>query len=181
MKLFNLIIFIYSSPFLIPYIGEKYFSRIKIHLKSLNIDLKITIRLRRSLKIWKFHVRCVSICVKFLSLEMAGWTGVITSERIEQFSETLPNILRNRVVKFADTEQPFTFTRQKKPRYCLLFASIAVQIELYFLHCVKKIFFCGSMVWCIRHFILTRNTRLNYDIKSTCYNFMIEISLKIWN
>lgn len=55
MKLVKLIISIYSPPFLIPNTGGKYFSRIKIYLKSFNNNLKMTIRLKKSLKIWKFH------------------------------------------------------------------------------------------------------------------------------
>lgn len=74
MKLLNLIIFIYSSPFLIPHTGEKYFYRIKIHLKSFNIDLKIMIRLRKSLKIWKFHQTC-TMCqyLREISIVRNGW------------------------------------------------------------------------------------------------------------
>lgn len=110
---------------------------------------------------------------------MAGRTDVITFERIEQFSEILSKILRNRVVvKFVNTERPFTFTRQRNRDTACYLPRFAVQIELYFLHCVKDLFFCGSMVWFIRHFILTRDTRLNYDIRSI-YNFMIGICLKI--
>lgn len=74
MKLLNLIIFIYNSPFLIPHTGGKYFYRIKIHLKSFNIDLKIMIRLRKSLKIWKFHQTC-TMCqyLREISIVRNGW------------------------------------------------------------------------------------------------------------
>lgn len=142
MKLVKLIIFIYSLPFLIPHTDGKYFSRIKIYLKSFNINLKITISLKKSLKIWKFHQTCmiyISIYVKFPSLEMAGWTGVITSERIEQFSETLSKILRNRVVKFADTERPFTFTRQRnRDTACY---SPRLRFKSNYIFCIRKIIF----------------------------------------
>lgn len=74
MKLVKLIIFIYSLPFLIPHTDGKYFSRIKIYLKSFNINLKITISLKKSLKIWKFHQTCMIYqYLREISIVKNGW------------------------------------------------------------------------------------------------------------
>lgn len=75
MKLVKLIISIYSPPvFLISNTGGKYFSRIKIYLKSFNNNLKMTIRLKKSLKIWKFHQTCMMYqYLREISIVRNGW------------------------------------------------------------------------------------------------------------
>lgn len=98
---------------------------------------------------------------------MAGWTDVITSERIEQFSEILSKILRNRIVKFVNTNNLLLLHDKETAILLVICLDCGSNRTIFFVYCVKDLFsrlFYG-LVYSTFHLNQRYSIKLN-DIRS---------------